>query len=444
MRLLFHLIIISIFILNSGCSLSKPIRKKQALAYGSLWEGEPEKAREYLNSARDNHITKFLLISIELSEENLEKAEYYTEQFIADHKDIPDGKVLLNLVQRRKSFPDERWVHSYAIAWREAGSPKLKVFEEFHKDYWWNIENQDYEDNRKEIPVCTLDYLLASHGIITDCDNKKDFEAFLGQITSDLPLEIKLLVLNYFASDVFLPDSFIISDELKQEIKRKRSDIIHQLSFELPSDMKFAIMDILEQTPREEPLSLNQIELLEKAVARQRLAPSKYELYSLYLARYRSLGSKNPQWDAYQVAGMSNIIFIPSNLTRRIDASVINANPQMKKRFANILEKVGKAYLKRKVFIDFLLGIGLLPSAYRIRGDKEAEERLKEAYNTIRNTFHIVSSSYASSVAIWPIAPLMIDAIEFELKDEIGFYLLLTGKEMPDVISGIINEPLIN
>lgn len=444
MRLLFHLVIISIFILNLGCSLSKPIRKNQALAFGSLWEGEPEKAREHLDNAHDNYVTKFLLISLELSEGNLEKAEYYAEQFIADHKDIPDGKVLLNLVHRRKSFPDERWVNSYAIAWRDAGSPKLKVIEEFYNDYWWNTENQDYQDYRKEISVCTFDYLLISYGISSDCDNKKDFEDFLGQINSDLPLEIKLLLLNYLDYDGFLPDSFEITDELKQKVKRKQSDIIHQLSIELPSDMEFAIIDILKQSPDEEPLSTHQIQMLEKAVSRKRLAPPKHELYSLYLKRYQSLGSKNPHFDAYIAAGMSDSFLLSSNLRKRIEASSENASPQMKKRLANILEEVGKAYLKTKVLINFLVGISILPSAYKISGDEKAEEHLKEAFNTIKNTLQIVTSTHASSVIILPITPLMIDAIEFHVKNEIGFYLLLTGEEMPDVISGIINEPLLN
>ncbi len=91
---------------------------------------------------------------------------------------------------------------------------------------------------------------------------------------------------------------------------------------------------------------------------------------------------------------------------------------------------------------DFLSGIGLLTSTYRIRGDEKAEERLKEAYSTIRNTFHIVSSSYADSVSLWPIHPLVIDTIEYKVKDEIGFHLLLTGEEMPEAIPELINEPL--
>ncbi len=444
MRQVFYLLIVSIIVLNSGCSISRPIQKEQSLAYESLWERKPEKARKYLDAAHDNYITKFLLISIELSEGNLDKAKYYAEQFIADHKDIPDGKVLLNLVERRKSFPDERWVHSYAMAWQEAGSPKLKVIEEFFKDYWWNIKSHDYEENRKEIPVCTLDYLLASHGISSNCENKKDFEDFLGQINPNLPLEIKLLLLNYLDTDVFLPDSFEITDALKEEIERKRKEIIHQLSIDFPSYIVFEIMDLLEQFPEEKTLSLKEIEILEKTVSRKRLAPPKYELYSLYLKRFQSLGSKNPYFDAYQTAGVADVLFLPSNLTRIINASESTITTPMKMRLANILEKVGKAYLRRKVFTNFLLGIGSLSSAYRIRGDEEAEERLKEAYNKIRNTFNVVSSSHASSVAIWPIAPLMIDTIEYEVKDEIGFYLLLTGEEMPEAISEIINEPPSN
>jgi hypothetical protein len=442
-RVLFLLIIISIIIVNAGCSLFRPIRKEHFLAYSHLWERETEKARKYIDAAHDNYVKKFLLVSLELSEGNLEKAGYYAEQFIADHKDIPDGKVLLNLVQRRKSFPDERWVYSYAEAWRKAGSPRLKVIEEFLKDYDWNIEEDDCKDYRKDIPVCTFDYLLTSYGN-SGCDNRKDFEDFLGQIKPDLPLEIKLLILYFLDSDVFLPDSFVISDELKEEIKRKRREIIHRLAVEFPSYMGFEIIDILERSPEAETLSIKEIEMLEKAVARKRLSVPMDEIYSLYLKRYQYLGNKTPYHDAYIAAGMADHLLIFSNLTSKIDASAETATPEMKKRLSNILEKVGKAYLKRKGITNVLVGISTLYNAYRIRGDKEAEKSLTEAYSAFKENIFNVHSFFAGSVEFLPIAPLIVDAIEFKVRDEIGFYLLLTGEEMPKVLSELINEPLSN
>ena len=440
-RLLFHLIIISIIIVTSGCSLFRPIKKEHFLAYSHLWEQETAKARKYIDAAHDNYVKKFLLVSLELSEGNLEKAEYYAEQFIADHKDIPDGKVLLNLVQRRKSFPDERWVYSYAEAWRKAGSPRLKVIEEFLKDYDWNIEEDDCEDYRKDIPVCTFDYLLTSYGN-SGCDNRKDFEDFLGQIKPDVPLEIKLLVLYFLDSDVSLPDSFVISDELKQEIKRKRREIIHWLAIEFPSYMGFEIIDILEQSPEAETLSIKEIEMLEKAVARKRLSVSRDEIYSLYLKQYQYLGNKTPYHDAYIAAGMADHVLLFSNLRSKIDASAETATTQMKKRLSNILEEAGKAYLKRKAVIDILLGVGALYDAYRIRGDKEAEKSLKEASIAFKENIFNVHSFFAGSIEFLPVAPLIIDTIEFKVRDEIGFYLLLTGEEMPKILSELINEPL--
>ncbi len=442
MRRLFYCFILLVLAFNAGCSFTKPIKKEHSLAFGSLWEGDTVKAREYLDTARDNYIKKFLLISVELSDGNLEKAEYYAKQFTAEYENIPDGKVLLNLIQRRKSFPTERWVHSYAMAWQEAGSPALKVLKEFTEtEYDW-AESQLSKDSSIEIPVCTFDYLLTSYGIRSGCDNKKDFEYFLGQINSELPVEMKLLLLYYLDSDVFLPDSLEITNELRQEIKRKRSDIIHQLSIELPLDMEFEIMDILGESSKEDPLSLKELEMLEKAVELKRLAPLPYELYSLYLNKFQSLKSKEPYFNAYELVSSSHIISpFTSHLMGRIDASLENATPEMKKRLANILEKLGKAHIKRKVLVDFLIGIAPLRSAYIIKGDTEAEERLMEGYNTIKKSFQIVVYSYASSLYL-PIAPLMIDTIEYTLNDEIGFYLLLTSDEMPEVISEILEEPL--
>jgi hypothetical protein len=429
--------------LNAGCSLLKPIKKEHALAYLYLMDNDTEKARVNLDKAKDNYIKKFLLASIELTEGNLEIAKHHAEGIITANKDIPDGKVLLNLIERRNSFPDERWSHSYAMAWREAGSPELKVMAEFSRADW--PSSDDYErdkENEKEAIKCTPDNLLVSYGANLGCENKEDFENFLGQISPNLPLEIKLLLLRHLDCEYCLTNKFEISDELKQKIRGKRYEIIHHLSAELPSDMKFAIMDVLELSPKEGPFSLKDIEILEKAVSRQRLAPPKHELFSIYLKHYKLLGEKNPYFYAYTAANVTDFHFIFVNFTKKITASAENASPHMKKRLADILEKLGLAYLKRRMVLDLFSGIYLINSAYKIRGDEEAENRLKKESIPVRNILNAASLS-ASSV-IWPITPLMIDTIKFQMKDELGYYLLLTGEEMPEGISELINGSLSN
>ncbi len=110
---------------------------------------------------------------------------------------------------------------------------------------------------------------------------------------------------------------------------------------------------------------------------------------------------------------------------------------QQKQRLSKILEKVAKAILKRRTLIDYLIGSSLLMRVSSLKADKELEEKAR----AIKNYASKLTFPITSSPNLWPIKPLLSEAIKFDMEDEIAFSQLFSDEEMPEVLSEIISEP---
>jgi hypothetical protein len=441
MRFLLYFLIIIIFIFNTSCSFFKPIKKEHSLAYSSLMYNETDKARAYLNRARDNYVKKFLLSCHELSEGNIDLAKQYAEEVVHECKELPEGRVLINLIDRRESHPNENWVNSYVFAFRESGSPELSLIE--------NLLFAGYDDNKNEgnneakcenikIPekyIGTPKELLFAFEHFSMCNNDKYLEILLN-VTSEMPFEIKLLALSNFE---FLHDDESLKEELSIRIKKKRTELIRQLSTEQVSYMYFAIMDILEQMPETIPLKEDKLKKLEKAVSREKFGPSRFDLFNYYLMLFKDLNASNPLLSAAMVTSSVYPAY-PTGLINMTIEPTKYAEEQQKERLTKILEKVAKATLKRRALIDYLIGSSLLMRVSNLRDDKELERKAREIKKyAAKLTFQITSSPN-----LWPITPLLNETIKLSMEDEIGYFQLFTDEEMPEVISELINEPLGN
>jgi hypothetical protein len=198
-------------------------------------------------------------------------------------------------------------------------------------------------------------------------------------------------------------------------------------------------MNLLDQISPNEGFSLNDIERLEDVVSRPRLAPLRYELYSRYLKRYIGFGAHNPHFNASSMVSLADNNSFSIALKKKALATAETASPEIRKRIADVLEKVGRAHLQRRTIIDFLWSIAVLNSAANIRDDKILEEHVKAMHTLSSKLFNTLTISAFGASYLWPIRQLVIDSIELSMEDEIGIYQILTGLEIPADLSQVLD-----
>jgi hypothetical protein len=349
-------------------------------------ENDTGRAREYLDKSHDNYVKNYLLSCNELSEGNLYMAKQYAEEVVNKCKDLPEGKVLMNLISRRESHPKEKWLNSYVFAFRDSGSPELSSNQNLLFTHYDNNETEGInEANCENIKIpekyigTPQELLLATDQHIPFCNTDKYLEILL-RITPEMPFEIKLLALSSFK--LWLDDEKL-KEELRNRIKKKRLELIRQRSTEQTSYMYFAIMDIIEQMPNSKPLIEENLIKLEQAVSREKFGPSRFDLFNYYFSLYEDLNVSNPLLSAAMVTGSAYPAY-PSGLYMSIEPTKYVEEDQ-EERLAKVLVKMAKANFKRRALIDYLIGSSLLMRASDLIDDKELEEKAREIKNMLQS-----------------------------------------------------------
>jgi hypothetical protein len=423
----------------SGCASTKIARPDQISAYKAAMAGKSHEARTILKQSEDDSFSKFLLSCIELSEGNLTVAKRYADEFMASNPNTPDGRVLTELIAERKAYPSEPWTTSFASAWKASGSPKLTVV-----DYLEGALSEETEncESRKvpEAVIGTPNELLVAGEIGLFCDHKKFTELCLAHTSSDTPMTIKLLALKWLDYEVTpsdYKDSTIPADLLKTA-QQQRRELVQEFSVQLPLDIAFAMMKILDQTSEERIFSLTDIENIEKAVSRPRLAPMPEELYNDYLKRFIALGSWNPQLSATNaVFSTIGLFHYPFILQKKISATA-KESPELRVRLAAICEKLGKAQLKQRTLIELMEGTATFGVAAELGNNHRTQEQYRVLFSFMRKLIKGVEPAMAS--IYWPIRPLMIDSLELKIKDAVGFDQLFSDEEMPAEYVKLLND----
>ena len=436
MRNLYLLLLITFLLLSSCSHLSKTVQPEHTSAYIALYNNQTDKARNLLNSTKDDSMKLFLFSSLELSEGNIEASKNYAIKLTNEYEDCPEGKILLNLIERREENPNESWINAYTLAYKEAGSPELDFPLNIVFATNW-VKAKIECDNKLEIPGTIRNtpkgLLLAYEKKMFSCNANEYFELLLNTY-SEMPYEIKLFIYNEFYTWHYNKSN--ITDEVKKRSESKKIELIKELSNEEPSYMYFAITDILEQAPNDGPLLENEIAMLEKAVSRNHFfKPSRYDLFNYYLTLFKELNVDNPYSSAAEVTNSAYPVF-PVNLLSKITESTKDADEQTKERFAKILEKTSKAILKGRTLMDYTIGSLLLRRASNLRDDKELEAIANEMFRFS----HKLTFLSSSTSLYWPITPLLNESISLSMKDEIGFMLTFTGEKIPENISHLIND----
>jgi hypothetical protein len=424
--------------LISGCATTRLASSDQFSAYKAAMAGNLNDARNFLKVSGNDSFSKFLLACIELSEEHLSQARRYVDELIILEPSIPEGKVLRELIEQRKAYSAESWTTSFVAAWRAAGSPRMTVMNDIieradNEESETICENQKIPDRIISTPEELLGAKVFEFGML--CNTENFVKYCLSPNLSETPVAIKLVALK--GLDMARNDSNI-SEDLRKQAEVRKHELTRELSQQLPRDMKFALMAILDQMADQDRFSITDIEHIEEAVSRPLLAPSLKELYDDYLTRFIALGVSNPYLNASSMAfSVNGILYF--GLRAKTIATAEKESPEVRERLATILDKVGSAQLKHGTVIELLMSIGTLYSAAEIRGDKKMEERLMPLSAYLRKLV-LENMDIRNAALFWPIRPLMIDATEVQMKNELGFYQLFTDADLPPVLSEMLKN----
>lgn len=431
--------------LMSGCASTKMGDPNQLSAsYEAAMAGKSDEARNLLKLESGDPFSNFLLACIELTDGNLALSRRYADGFVAANPSVPDGKVLVELIEQRKAYPAEPWLASFAAAWKAGGAPELKAVLNFIERVSSSEQNETC--NKWKIPEAFVgkpEELIAALVSNMGCNTEKFTEVCLSQTSPETPIAIKLLALGFLNSELSqssCKDSKI-SDDLRERIQTRRREVIEELSHQLKQDMEFPINAIIDQGSKKEEISAMDIEQIEEAVSRPRLSPSPEELYNDYLARFIAVGSQNPYLWASSMAFASDNPFPLFDLKKKVMVTAETASPEVRRRLAEILEKVGRAQVKHKSVLSVMSGINTLRSAAQLKNDKMTEERLDALHHYIRKLYNMRILYATSSSRLWPIRPLMINATEMQVKNEIGVHQQFADVDMPDDFLSLLKIP---
>jgi len=414
--------------LMSACTSTKAGNPNQLAAYEAAMAGKSDEVRALLKLEPGGSFNIFLLACIELSDGNLSLSRVYADRYIVANPYAPDGKVLVELIEERRAYPEEPWLMSFASAWKAAGSPELKeVYDFLERDHCeespgcssWKIP-ESFVGQPEEL-IAALDLNLA-------CNEEEFASLCLSKTSPETPIPIRLLALSFLNFE-----DKKISDSLLDQIKQRRNDTINELSDQLPSYMVFPLVAKLDQVSGEETFSSADIDEIERIVSRPKLSPLLLELYDDYLARFIAVGSSTPYMSASGMAILVDTSFFTYKLRTKALATSETASPEVRNRLAAILEKVAKAQIEHKTMVGSLFAIANLHSAASIRKDKREEERLQvlSRYTKKLMDSRILNAAFASR--FWPIQPLMINATEMAIENEVGVHQLFSDTDIPAV-----------
>jgi hypothetical protein len=198
MRLRFVITLLAILVLAGGCAATRAEKQALGAAYSDLlMEGDTASARERLQPVRDIYDKLFLMACAELTDGNLDKAKRYAQRMVEMKPKVPDGKVLLGLVERRIAHPEESWVVSFATAWREVGSPEFTVGDDILDCSAINECSVKYQNAYNSAKGTPDELLMADMlGIINTRAPAKTIELSLKYSETDAPLEIRVFALS--------------------------------------------------------------------------------------------------------------------------------------------------------------------------------------------------------------------------------------------------------
>lgn len=431
------------FLIVAGCATTRVATHDQISAYNSAMAGKPDEARTILKRSEKNSFSKFFLACIELSEGNLVLARHYADEFAAAQPTIPDGKVLIQLIEQRKTYPLESWPISFASAWKASGKPELSKITDFLFDGLITETTLSEKCKLPEGAIGSDNELLAAVDNRPSCDQKKIIELSLAHSSVKMPVSIRLLALAELDYISGSPDSSEcegskLPPDLIKQADEKRHEVVKQLYQELPLDIEFAMMAILDRTADKEKFSTSDIEEIEKAVSRPRLSPLPLEIYKDYFTRFVALGSSNPYVSAAGAARSVDHISYLLTLRRKIMATAKNASPELNERLFVILGKVVRAQIRHRTLTELLISLSLIHSASELRGGQSLQQykAIKEFARGLIAPVAVIMSS-----VIWPIRPLINDSIELQMKDDIVFHQLFADKEAPTEYLNLLIDP---
>ncbi|MBA4372625.1 MAG: hypothetical protein C0402_07145 [Thermodesulfovibrio sp.] len=428
--------------LIAGCTTSKNQGANVLTAYEAAMSNKTEEARKLMKSGHFDSFGSFLLSCLELSDGNMVLARHYADEFIASNPSVPDGKVLVELIEERKAYPDDPWLTSFVDAWKAAGSPELGyIFNLFERPTLAEGNETCKEWNIPEAFVGKPDALIAALDLGIACNTENFVELCLSQTTPETPIAIKLLALTVIDSTLSQSscNDSGISNEASKRITERRHQVMVELTIQSPEDMAFPLIAILDQVKDKNELSLPDIKLIEEAVARPRLSPSAEQLYKDYLPRYIAVGSKTPYLSASSEAfSVISSLFI-YELREKMEETAKTASPELKGRIAAILERIGKAEIKNRTMIGAMLGFNWLRSAALIRDDKVAESHLSSLYTYLMKVFSLPIIYAAGSSSLWPIPSLMVDSTDRRIKDEMAVYQIFADIDIEADLLHLLN-----
>jgi hypothetical protein len=431
MRLRFAIALLAIAVLAGVCSAAdSEMEIFQPIYLKLLITGDTKEARQQLEPLADTYEKVFLMSCIEMTDGNLDKAKSYAEQMIAMKPEVPDGKVLLGLINRRMAAPDESWVESYLSAWKAEGSPKL-AFMDFDNLLGWLIDDGGglhityYPETLAAVRE-SPDELLVSYATGITNSPAKSIEMALKYSAPNAPLGVRLLALSEL--NINYEE---ISGEIRQNAESRKSKLIHQLAEELPSVMLYDLMILVEETSDREVFDEADISRLEEIAKRKKLSLSMPELYKIYKRRFQELGLDNRYFQASTAANTYNA-FSTNNVKDKILTTAENASEEVRLRLAAVLDKIGKAHMSQKTAIDFFIANNFFRQAAKLQGEKDSLDRIEEIDIFIISDLSLTGMYGAFSTMYWPIRSLNIEAIDSMMENEVRYFLLFTDTPMPD------------
>ncbi len=459
MRLRFFIALLAIAVLAGGCAATRAERQALGSAYSDLlMEGDTARARERLEPVRDIYDKLFLMACAELTDGNLDKAKSYAERMVEMKPKIPDGRVLLGLVNRRIAHPDESWVVAFATAWKEASdSEDFDGLSDFYEKYSSAIESARTEKYQAayEASKGTPDELLMAHAMGLMNGSAESIELALKYSKPDAPLEIRLLALSEIPPLTYL-DSEVgyeyikLSPELIKKAKTRTSELRRQLSAEFPDLMIYDLASLMEDIHDKEILEVADIVRLEEISKKDKFSLTLNELYNLFNARFSGLGLSNAHFEVLDAALTVTTTYVMSPRGIVIDTAA-GAPEDKRLRLADILDNIGKAQVRQGETIFLFTGFAYISVANYVRacrGNVEtcAEEEPEKVEALSQDKEHdalrllrspvakAVKSTAPMATFSWPIRALNGEAIQRSTKNEVEYFLLFADKPMPQEI----------
>jgi len=379
-----------------------------------------------------------------LSAGDLALAKSLTAELRAHDPGRGDGRVLAALVARREAHPGEDWVDAFALAWRDVWltedptgpRPQLTAF----------VVHPPFPEDIPPIPPAAREAVAGEPAelllAIEDERSGHRFERLiqlsLRYSTPDAPLSIRLLAFALL-SPINRCHHTGLPRELCGRARARTLALAEDLSRERPDAILFPLWAALDGSDVGRPLSARTLAQLQNAARRAQLTVPRFEAYAAYKQMYAVLGIAKPELRAATIVNLSSEFFSMVWPVHALEDALKAAGADQRAALAEILESVGRAYVRRGTFLDWQHGARLLHLAARQKADPVLEQRaaLLRSYSALL----LWDVGGASSLEVWPVEPLSTEAIELRMQDEIALNHRLLGLPMPhDLASLLLSE----